>query len=182
MMVGIVMLVYIVFDCVEQVVCYWVKGGCLVIIYVDKKVEKCIYDCFVIVLVDVFEIWFLKCYICEWGIWGIVVVIQIVFEMMLMQFLDVLYVYFVFGFCLLLCFIFELKLYLQECLCIDFIESVIIVDVLWIVGGLDEECFIMWFLFLWKKNCCLFDIYVDFQCWFKFCCWIFEGFVLYMGL
>ena len=181
MTVGIVMLVHTALDRAEQVARHWVKGGCPVIIHVDKKVEKRTYDRFVTALADVPEIRFSKRHTCEWGTWGIVAATQTASEMMLTQFPDVSHVYLASGSCLPLRPISELKSYLQERPRTDFIESATTADVPWTVGGLDEERFTMRFPFSWKKNRRLFDIYVDLQRRFKFRRRIPEGLVPHMG-
>ena len=181
MTVGIVMLVHTALDRAEQVARHWVKGGCPVIIHVDKKVEKRTYDRFVTALADVPEIRFSKRHTCEWGTWGIVAATQTASEMMLSRFPDVSHVYLASGSCLPLRPISELKSYLQERPRTDFIESATTADVPWTVGGLDEERFTMRFPFSWKKNRRLFDIYVDLQRRFKFRRRIPEGLVPHMG-
>ena len=74
MTVGIVMLVHTALDRAEQVVRHWVKGGCPVVIHVDKNVSKLAYDTFVSNLADLDEVKFSKRHRCEWGGWGIVAV------------------------------------------------------------------------------------------------------------
>ena len=163
MTVGIVMLVHTALDRAEQVARHWVKGGCPVVIHVDRKVEKNTFDRFVMALADEPEIRFSKRHACEWGTWGIVAATQTASEQILAEFPEISHVYLASGSCLPLRPIAELRDYLAARKRTDFIESATTADVPWTIGGLDEERFTMRFPFSWKKHRRLFDAYVDIQ-------------------
>ncbi len=163
MTVGVVMLVHDAFDRAEQLVRHWVKGGCPVVVHVDKQVPAEEFDEFRDALRSLDNVLFSKRYRCEWGTWGLVQATQAASELMLKSFSGVRHVYLASGSCLPLRPVHELVDYLDARPRTDFIESVATEYVLWTIGGLDEERFTMRFPFSWKKQRRLFDWYVNFQ-------------------
>jgi hypothetical protein len=181
MTVGIVMLVHTAFDRAEEVIRHWVKGGCPVVVHVDKTVPRAKNDAFVAALADLREVKFSKRHRCEWGTWGIVAGTQSAAEMMLESFPQVTHVYLASGSCLPLRPVKELRRYLQSRPRTDFIESATTADVPWTVGGLDHERFTLRFPFSWKKRRYLFDRYVALQRRIRFRRHIPDGLVPHMG-
>ncbi|MEM8654457.1 MAG: beta-1,6-N-acetylglucosaminyltransferase [Pseudomonadota bacterium] len=163
MSVGIVMLVHMALGRAEQAARFWAKGGCPVVIHVDRNVPKKTYAKFANALSDVPAIKFSKRFRCEWGTWGIVAASQAASELMLTQFADVRHVYLASGSCLPLRPVEELVDYLADRPRTDFIESATTADVPWTVGGLDQERFTLRFPFSWKRQRYLFDKWVDVQ-------------------
>lgn len=163
MTVGIVMLVHTALDRAEEVVRHWVKGGCPVVIHVDKSVDKPSYNAFVKNLSDLTEVRFSKRHKCEWGTWGIVAGTLSASEVMLRDFPAVTHVYLASGSCMPLRPVKELRKYLESRPRTDFIESATTADVPWTVGGLDRERFTLRFPFSWKRQRFLFDRYVAIQ-------------------
>ncbi|MEL7131521.1 MAG: beta-1,6-N-acetylglucosaminyltransferase [Pseudomonadota bacterium] len=163
MSVGIVMLVHTALDRAEQAARFWAKGGCPVVIHVDRNVPKKTYTAFANALSDVPAIEFSKRFRCEWGTWGIVAASQAASELMLTQFSDVRHVYLASGSCLPLRPVGELVDYLADRPRTDFIESATTADVPWTVGGLDQERFTLRFPFSWKRQRYLFDKWVNVQ-------------------
>jgi hypothetical protein len=163
MTVGIVMLVHTALGRAEQVARHWSAAGCPVVIHVDKGVPRRTYDAFVASLHNVKDVMFSTRFRCEWGTWGIVAASQAASEKMLAQFPQVRHVYLASGSCLPLRPVQELVDYLAARPRTDFIESATTSDVLWTVGGLDEERFTLRFPFSWKKHRLLFDLAVDIQ-------------------
>ncbi|WP_372571509.1 DUF5927 domain-containing protein [Ruegeria jejuensis] len=161
--VGIVMLVHTALDRAEQVARHWRAAGCPVVIHVDRKVPRPIYDAFRAACADDPDIRFSKRHKCEWGGWGIVAASQSASELMLESFADVRHVFLASGACLPLRPVQELIDYLDQRPRTDFIESATTADVPWTVGGLDSERFTLRFPFSWRKNRFLFDKYVEFQ-------------------
>jgi len=100
MSVGIVMLVHTALDRAEQVARHWARGGCPVVIHVDKNVPTASYDRFVKNLSDTPTVLFSKRYRCEWGSWGLVAASQDAAELLLDQFEEVRHVYLSSGSCL----------------------------------------------------------------------------------
>lgn len=163
MTVGIVLLVHEALGRAEQVTRHWVKGGCPVVIHVDKKVPEQTYQDFVEGLSDLKEVTFSKRYKCLWGTWGIVAATQAASEKLLRENAEITHVYLASGSCLPLRPVAELKKYLSERPQTDFIESATTADVHWTIGGLDRERFTLRFPFSWKKRRKLFDGYVRLQ-------------------
>lgn len=64
MTVGIVMLVHNAFDRAEEVIRHWVKGGCPVVVHVDKNVDNALHDAFVGNLADLKQVKFCKRHSC----------------------------------------------------------------------------------------------------------------------
>lgn len=165
MSVGIVMLVHTALDRAEQVARHWARGGCPVVIHVDKNVPTASYDRFVKNLSDTPTVLFSKRYRCEWGSWGLVAASQDAAELLLDQFEEVRHVYLSSGSCLPLRPVSELVEYLEQRPRTDFIESATTADVPWTVGGLDHERFTLFFPFSWRRHRYLFDKFVDLQRW-----------------
>ena len=163
MTVGIAMLVHTALDRAEQVARHWATHGCPVVLHVDKRVPKDVFQPFVDSLSDLDNVVFCQRHACEWGTWSLVAASQAAAEMMLKRFADVRHVYLASGSCLPLRPVDDLKQYLAARPMTNFIESVTTEDVPWTVGGLDEERFTLRFPFSWKKQRRLFDRYVDLQ-------------------
>ncbi|WGW04387.1 DUF5927 domain-containing protein [Tropicibacter oceani] len=163
MTVGIVMLVHTALDRAEQTARHWARGGCPVVIHVDKMVPKATYDRFAQRLRGEPQILLSKRHRCEWGTWGLVAASQDASELMLEKFDDVRHVYLSSGSCLPLRPVHELQQYLADRPRTDFIESATTADVPWTVGGLDEERFTLRFPFSWRKHRYLFDKFVEVQ-------------------
>ncbi|SLN33069.1 DUF5927 domain-containing protein [Roseisalinus antarcticus] len=181
MTVGILLLVHNAFGRAEQVARHWVKGGCPVVIHVDKKVPRETYDRFVLALKDLDTVLFCKRHRCEWGTWGIVAASQSGASLMLDRFAEVRHVYLASGSCLPLRPVRELRSYLDARPQTDFIESATTADVPWTVGGLDAERFVLRFPFSWKRQRFLFDTYVEIQRKLRLKRRIPEGVVPHMG-
>ena len=163
MTVGIVMLVHTALDRAEQVIRYWVDGGCPVVVHVDKSVPRASYSNFARSVSDLDDVLFSRRHRCEWGTWGLVAGTQAASELLLSSFPEVRHVYLASGSCLPLRHPTELRSYLDRRPNTDFIESATTADVPWTVGGLSEERFTLRFPFSWKKNRRLFDRYVNLQ-------------------
>lgn len=163
MSVGFVMLVHEALHRAEQVARHWAAHGCPVVIHVDKRVPKSVYQPFVDSLSDLANVKFSSRHACEWGTWSLVAASQDASELMLKSFPDVRHVYLASGSCLPLRPVPELIQYLAARPMTNFIESVTTEDVPWTVGGLDAERFTLRFPFSWKKRRKLFDKYVALQ-------------------
>ena len=181
MTVGVVILVHNAFDRAEQVIRHWVKGGCPVVVHVDKNVDDKDHDDFVAALSDLNKVKFCKRHICDWGTWGIVAGTQSAATLLLSKFPDVRHVYLASGSCMPLRPVRELVKYLDSRPRTDFIESATTSDVPWTVGGLDAERFTLRFPFSWKTNRRMFDGYVKLQRLVRFKRRIPAGIVPHMG-
>ena len=182
MSVGIVLLVHTAFDRAEQVARHWVRGGCPVVIHVDKNVPKETFESFESNLADLSKhVMFCKRHRCEWGTWGIVAGTLSASELLLAKFKNVTHVYLASGSCLPLRPIKELRRYLEARPRTDFIESATTADVPWTVGGLDRERFTLRFPFSWKTQRRLFDRYVALQRAVGFKRKVPDGLVPHMG-
>ena len=124
MTVGVVMLVHTALDRAEQVIRYWVAGGCPVVVHVDKTVPKDKFNAFTAALSDLDdEVLFSERHRCEWGAWGIVAGTQSASELLLQSFPDVRHVYLASGSCMPLRPPSDLKRYLDERPTTEFTES-----------------------------------------------------------
>ena len=181
MTVGVVMLVHTALDRAEQVIRHWVRGGCPVVVHVDKSVDRETYDTFASGLSDLPQVVFSARHRCEWGTWGIVAATQGACEVMLDRFAQVRHIFTASGSCLPLRPVSELVDYLNARPTTDFIESATTADVPWTVGGLSEERFTLRFPFSWKTRRKLFDRYVRLQRRLGFKRRIPDGIVPHMG-
>lgn len=182
MTVGIVMLVHNAFDRAEQVIRHWVKGGCPVVVHVDKNVDDARHNAFVAALDDLSKsVKFCKRHRCEWGTWGIVAGTQSATTLLLTSFPDVRHAFLASGSCMPLRPVRELVQYLDSRPRTDFIESATTSEVSWTVGGLDAERFTMRFPFSWKTNRRMFDGYVKLQRAVRFKRKVPAGLVPHMG-
>lgn len=163
MSLGVVMLVHTGLNRAEQLARHWVRGGCHVVIHVDRIVRAADYDAFVAALSDVPQVSFSRRFRCEWGTWGLVAATQVACEQMLARNPGVGHVFLASGACLPLRPVRELRRYLAEHRRSDFIESATTDDVEWTVSGLDIERFTLRFPFAWKRQRRAFDWYVGFQ-------------------
>ena len=160
---GVVMLVHTALERAEQVARHWTGSGCPVVLHVDSKVDRHVFDRFKEALSGNPLVRFSARHRCEWGTWGIVAASQAASEVMLAEFPGVQHVYLASGSCLPLRPVQELIDYLAARPDTDFIESATTADVPWIVGGLSQERFTLRFPFSWKRHRFLFDRYVDLQ-------------------
>ncbi len=163
MTVGIVMLVHRDLDRAEQVARHWMAAGCPVALHVDREVSQERFQALHDALAGEPLIRFCERSRCEWGTWGIVAATQSASDILLTDFPEATHVYLTSGSCLPLQPVRELKEFLAARPNTDFIESAMIADVSWPVGGLDIERFTLRFPFSWKKHRRLFDRYVTLQ-------------------
>ena len=168
MTVGIVMLCHISLNRAAEVARHWATRDCPVVIHVDKRVKRRLFEKLKMTLSDLPNIRFSGRHPCDWGSWGIVAATQAASTIMLQDFPHVRHVYLASGSCLPLRPVDEMKAYLNDRPRTDFIESVTTEDVGWTIGGLDVERFTLRFPFSWRKQRKLFDGYVRLQRRFHF--------------
>ena len=181
MSVGFVMLCHTALERAAEVARHWAERDCPVVIHVDKRVTKPVYDKLVAALADLENIRFSGRFACEWGTWGIVAATQTASGLMLQEFPEVRHVFLASGSCLPLRPVEELKSYLQSRPRVDFIESVTTEDVGWTIGGLNMERFTLRFPFSWRRQRKLFDGYVRMQRRLGFRRHVPEGLVPHLG-
>ena len=181
MSVGFVMLVHDAFDRATEVARHWARNGCPIVIHVDLRVPKPVFQAFVDGFSDLDNIRFCDRRRCEWGTWSLVAASQTASEMMLSEFPDIRHVFLASGSCLPLRSVKDLRNYLDERPKTDFIESVTNKDVPWTIGGLDSERFDFSFPFSWKRHRFLFDRYVKLQRRYKSKRKIPEGILPHLG-
>ncbi|WP_299965050.1 beta-1,6-N-acetylglucosaminyltransferase [uncultured Roseobacter sp.] len=160
---GVILLVHADFDRAAQLVRHWARGGCPVVIHVDRRVKPARFDAFAKAVADLPDVLLSSRTACEWGTWGLVAATQRAAELMLLRFPGVGHVYLASGSCLPLRPVRELVDYLAARPDTDFIESATTSDVAWPVGGLDTERFTLRFPFPWKRYRRLFNGYVRWQ-------------------
>ena len=163
MTVGIVMLCHTALNRAAEVARHWATRDCPVVIHVDKRVKRKLFNDLKTSLSDLPNIRFSARYPCDWGTWGIVAATQAASAVMLRDFPQVRHVCLASGSCLPLRPVHEMKAYLNDRPRIDFIESVTTEDVGWTIGGLNVERFTLRFPFSWRKQRRLFDGYVRLQ-------------------
>lgn len=163
MSLGVIMLVHTALDRAEQVIRHWSAAGCPVVIHVDKRVSRPVFERFKEQLADVAYVTFCKRHRCEWGTWGLVAATQAASEKILSENKSLNHIYLASGACLPLRPVDELIDYLEQRPHTDFIESATTADVPWTMGGLQEERFTLRFPFSWRKHRFLFDGYVKLQ-------------------
>ncbi len=168
MTVGIVMLCHTALNRAAEVARHWATRDCPVVIHVDKRVKRRLFDDLKKALSDLTNVRFSGRHACDWGTWGIVAATQEASTIMLRDFPQVRHVYLASGSCLPLRPVEEMKAYLNDRPRTDFIESVTTEDVGWTIGGLDVERFTLRFPFSWRKQRRLFDGYVRLQRRFHF--------------
>jgi len=160
---GLIMLVHTALHRAEQVVRYWARNDCPVVIHVDRRVPRAQFDRFAASLSTLPNVRFCERHACEWGTWSLVAAMQEAATMLLAEFPEVQHVYAASGSCLPLRPASDLKAYLAERPRTDFIESVTTADVAWTVGGIDFERFTLHFPFSWRSQRFLFDKWVAMQ-------------------
>lgn len=163
MSVGFIMMCHTALDRAAQVARHWASHDCPVVLHVDKRVKRRVYDKLVSDLSDLGNVRFSPRYTCEWGTWGLVAATQSAAEQLLHHFPGLGHVFLTSGSCLPLRPVDELVSYLAKHPQTDFIESVTTEDVGWTIGGLDIERFTLRFPFSWRKQRRLFDGYVRLQ-------------------
>ncbi len=163
MNLGLIMLVHTALHRAEQVVRYWARNDCPVVIHVDRRVPKAQYDRLVAALAPLPQVRFCRRHACDWGTWSLVAAMQEAATLMLRDFPEVNHVYAASGSCLPLRPASDLKAYLAKRPMTDFIESVTTADVAWTVGGIDFERFLLHFPFSWRSQRFLFDTWVAIQ-------------------
>ena len=163
MSLGVVMLVHDALHRATQLARYWASHGCPVVIHLDRRVGRQEAAAFREALAEHENIRFSRRYRIEWGTFSLVRATQAAARQMLDEFPEVRHVYLASGSCLPLRPIEELVAYLDARPQTDFIESVTTEDVVWTIGGLDEERFTLRFPFSWKRQRRLFDAYVRLQ-------------------
>ncbi|MFK7868111.1 MAG: beta-1,6-N-acetylglucosaminyltransferase [Roseobacter sp.] len=163
MSLGVVMLVHTALDRAEQVIRHWSAADCPVVVHVDKRVSRPVFERFKEQLSDLAYVSFCKRHRCEWGTWGLVAATQAASEKILSENKSLNHIYLASGACLPLRPVDELIDYLEQRPHTDFIESATTADVPWTMGGLQEERFTLCFPFAWRKNRVLFDRYVQLQ-------------------
>jgi len=160
---GVVMLCHEGFDRAAQVARIWAAGGCPVMIHVDARVPKAVFEGFRKGLAGLPGVDFSPRFACEWGTWGIVAATLAAVQRLMAAHPGLGHVYLASGACLPLRPVAELSDYLARNPQTDFIESVTTADAGWTVAGLNAERFTLWFPFAFRRRRWLFDRAVAWQ-------------------
>lgn len=160
---GIIMLCHTALPRAAQVARFWLQAGCPVVMHVDRAVPARELDALRADLGEEPLLRFCPRHRCEWGSWNIVRASQDAAEVMLRDFPEVGHVLLSSGACLPLRPAEELIGFLRAQPETDFIESVAISHASWIMGGLSEERFTLYFPFSWRRQRWLFDKAVEVQ-------------------
>jgi len=160
---GIVMLCHTALDRAEQVARFWMQAGCPVVIHLDRAVPEREVTALREALGPQELLRFGPRYRCRWGSWNIVRASQDAAALLLRDFPAVNHVLLSSGACLPLRPVAQMEEMLAARPDTDFIESVAIDHATWIMGGLSEERFTLYFPFNWRSQRWLFDRAVDWQ-------------------
>jgi hypothetical protein len=161
--VGFVMLVHDPLDRAAEVARHLATHGAPVVIHVDARVPRVLFQAFAAQLGDLPQVRFAARRRCRWGTWSIVQATLAGCRQMLAEFPEVGHVFLVCGTALPIRPLAELRGYLARREDTDFIESVTTADVAWTIGGLDRERFTLSFPFAWRSQRKLFDLWVGVQ-------------------
>ena len=160
---GVVMLCHTALERAAQVARFWLDAGCPVVMHVDRAVSASEFQKLKDDLGAHPLLRFSARHRCDWGSWHIVAATQDASELLLTEFADVNHVLLTSGACLPLRPAAEMVAYLQQNPKTDFIESVSVEHATWIMGGLSEERFTLYYPFNWRRQRALFDWFVEFQ-------------------
>lgn len=160
---GVVMLCHTALERAAQVARFWLDANCPVVMHVDRAVtasalQKLQHEIGAHPLLR-----FSTRHRCDWGSWQIVAATQDASELLLTEFADVNHVFLTSGACLPLRPAADMVAYLEQNPKTDFIESVSVEHATWIMGGLSEERFTLYYPFNWRRQRALFDWFVEFQ-------------------
>lgn len=163
MSVGFILLVHEHLNRVADLARHLVEQGSPIIMHIDQRTPDNEVDALKAKLRQHKNIRYVQRRKCEWGRYSIVSATLDAAQKMLSDFPTVSHVYLASGSCLPLRPVAELQQYLSKQPATDFIESVTTDEVVWTVGGLDWERFVLRFPFSWKRKRKLFDRSVAFQ-------------------
>lgn len=163
MSVGFVMLCHKDLDRAAQVARHLAEQGSPVVVHVDRRVTRESFADMRDSLSDLTSVHFSQRYKCFWGTWRLVEATLAASHAMLNKFPRVSHVYLLSGACLPLRPVAQLEAFLSSHRDIDFIESVRAKGANWVVTGLEEERFTMYFPFNWQRWRGLFDASVWIQ-------------------
>ena len=160
---GVVILCHTALHRVAAVVRFWLAASCPVVLHVDRAVPEADLQALRAELGAQPLLRFGPRHRCDWGSWGLVAATQDSAALLLDDFPDVTHVLLTSGSCLPLRPVAEMLATLQARPRVDFIESVPVAHGEWILGGLGEERFTLYFPFNWRRQRWLFDRAVELQ-------------------
>lgn len=159
---AVIMLCHTHLDTAAQLARKWVQGGAAVVMHVDAKAPDDEFERLQCDLTPLGRVVFSPRHRCEWGRFSLVQATLDAARMALERF-DVTHVLLASGSCLPLRPASELSAFLAEHSGVDFIQSKSARDAGWVVGGLDQERFTLYFPFSWQRRRRLFDTTVALQ-------------------
>lgn len=161
---GVVLLCHANLNMAARMARVWVSGGARVAVHIDAKASSAEVQEMQEYLSDIAEsIRYSRRHKCEWGQFSLVEATQDAATLLLETWPELTHVYLASGSCLPLRPIRELADYLAVDPERNYIESVDINEVNWVVGGLNEERFSLYFPVDWRKHRKLFDRLVNIQ-------------------
>lgn len=142
----------------------WVNGGAKLVIHIDSKTSSSEVTHMKELLSDLADkIRYSRRHRCQWGRFSLVEATQDAATMLLETWPETTHVYLASGSCLPLRPVQELIAYLGDDPERDYIESVDVNEVNWVVGGLNEERFTLYFPVDWRSHRKMFDRLVTWQ-------------------
>lgn len=160
---GVIMLCHADLDMAARLARQWLEGGARVAIHVDIKTPQPEMDRLRAALAGSDSVIYSPRQGCDWGRFSLVRATQDAAEHLLRTWPDLTHVYLASGACIPLRPVAELRAWLADDPQRDYIESVTANDVVWAVGGLNEERFTLYFPFDWRRHRRTFDRFVDLQ-------------------
>ncbi len=161
--VGIVMLCHTALRRAAQVARFWLAAGCPVVMHIDRAVAEAEVQALKADLGPQPLLRFSERHRCAWGSWHLITATQDAATLLLHEFPQVGHVLLTSGSCLPIRPAQDLIAHLSKHPETDFIESVAIDHATWIMGGLSEERFTLYFPFDWRRQRWVFDRFVDLQ-------------------
>lgn len=141
----------------------WADGGARVVIHIDAKAPATDVAAMKQSLSDLPDIAYSRRIRCNWGRFSLIEATQHAASQLLETWPETTHVYLASGSCLPLRPIADLRAFLALDPNRDYIESVDTNEVGWVIGGLNEERFTLYFPVDWRKRRKLFDRCVEIQ-------------------
>ncbi|SIT10251.1 DUF5927 domain-containing protein [Paracoccus saliphilus] len=160
---GVVLLCHANLPMAARMARIWADGGAKVVIHIDAKVPAAKAAEMKRNLSDLPDILYSQRVRCNWGRFSLIAATQHAAGQLLEAYPECTHVYLASGSCLPLRSVSDLTAFLAANPGRDYIESVDTNEVGWVIGGLNEERFTLYFPIDWRKHRKLFDRCVAIQ-------------------
>lgn len=160
---GVAFLCHTELELAARMVRIWHDGGAIIAIHIDAKAPEIEVEKMQQQLADLPNIFYTPRRSCKWGSFSLIEATLVTAAKLLEERPDCTHVYLASGACLPLRPIADLVAFLAQNPTRDYIESVDVNEVGWVVGGLNQERFTLYFPFDWRNQRWLFDHFVSLQ-------------------